>query len=166
MQLNLAKELAALERMTATQLRVRFAEVFGETTNNNSKTWLIRRIGWRLQANAEGGLSQRAIVRAQELANDADLRVSAPKAKVVQTTPQSPTPTTTLPMVGNERLPTPGTVITREYKGRTLRVAVLGQGFEYEGEVFKSLSAVAKHITGSHCNGYLFFRLNREGGAA
>ena len=55
-------------------------------------------------------------------------------------------------------------VITREYKGRTLEVNVLLNGFEFEGEVYKSLSAVAKHITGSHCNGYLFFRLTKNGG--
>ena len=43
---------------------------------------------------------------------------------------------------------------------------MLQQGFEYDGEVFKSLSAVAKAISGSHCNGYLFFGLTRKGGGA
>ena len=42
---------------------------------------------------------------------------------------------------------------------------VLPAGFEFEGEAYKSLSAVAKKITGSHCNGYLFFRLTGKGGA-
>ena len=60
------------------------------------------------------------------------------------------------------RIPVPATTITRDYKGQTLQVKVLPKGFEYEGEVYKSLSAVAKKITGSHCNGYLFFRLNRK----
>ena len=63
-------------------------------------------------------------------------------------------------------LPIPGGVITRVYKGRTLRVKVLDQGLEFEGEIFKSLSAVAKRITGAHCNGYLFFKLDAKGGAA
>ena len=58
----------------------------------------------------------------------------------------------------NARLPIAGSIITRSYKGRTLEVKVLPQGFEFEGEVHRSLSAVAKTITGSHCNGYLFFR--------
>jgi hypothetical protein len=58
----------------------------------------------------------------------------------------------------------PGSVITRVYKGETLEVKVLADGFEYEGETYKSLSAVAKHITGSHCNGYQFFRLTQAGG--
>ena len=45
-----------------------------------------------------------------------------------------------------------------------LRVEVLEQGFEYEGEVYASLSAVAKAITGSHCNDFMFFNLLRKGG--
>ena len=53
-ELNVAKEVAALERMTAKQLRERFAEVFGETTNANNRIWLLKRIAWRLQAQAEG----------------------------------------------------------------------------------------------------------------
>jgi hypothetical protein len=160
--MNVAKEVAALERMKAKELRARYAEVFGDETKANHREWLIRRIAWRLQANAEGGLSDRALARAQELANDADLRVSAPKAKPAAETPPAQTRATTLGIGG--RLPLPGSIITRGYKGRTLRVTVLAAGFELEGEVFKSLSAVAKHVTGSHCNGYLFFRLT--GGAS
>ncbi len=59
----------------------------------------------------------------------------------------------------------PGQEITREYKGQTLVVRVLSEGFEFEGDVYKSLSAVAREITGTHCNGYHFFRLNGQGGA-
>jgi hypothetical protein len=161
--MNLKKELAKLEKMSVGELRERFAEVFRETTLGRNKTWLIRRIAWRLQANAEGGLSERALARARELANDADLRATAPKAKPVPATPLGPTRATTLAKGGDSRLPLPGTIITRDYKGQTLRVTVLAKGFEFEGEVYKSLSAVAKHVTGSHCNGFLFFRM---GGAS
>ena len=52
-----------------------------------------------------------------------------------------------------------GTLLIRTYKGRSLAVEVLADGFAYEGERFPSLSAVAKHITGSHVNGYRFFGL-------
>jgi hypothetical protein len=61
------------------------------------------------------------------------------------------------------RLPPPGTVLTRPYKGRSLQVQVLPHGFEFDGQVYRSLSAVARAITGSHCNGFLFFRLNNPG---
>jgi Protein of unknown function (DUF2924) len=53
-------------------------------------------------------------------------------------------------------------MITRQYKGEMLEVEVLAQGFAYQGDVYKSLSAVAGAITGQHCNGYHFFRLGKE----
>jgi hypothetical protein len=62
------------------------------------------------------------------------------------------------------RLPLPGTLITRQYKGRQIQVKVVADGFEFEGEFYKSLSAVAKKITGSHWNGFKFFNLQSEGG--
>jgi hypothetical protein len=57
----------------------------------------------------------------------------------------------------------PGTVLTRRYKGRPLQVKVLKDGFEFEGSVYASLSAVAKAVTGTHTSGWLFFRMNQEG---
>ena len=162
METNIAKEVAALQRLTLPQLRARYAEVFGETTNANNKAWLVKRVAWRLQALAEGGLSERARRRAEELANDADIRTMPPRSQAASPAPER-TQTTTLKFKPDDRLPPPGTIITRAYKGRTLQVQVLPQGFEYEGEVYGSLSAVAKAITGSHCNGYLFFRMGTNG---
>ena len=63
-------------------------------------------------------------------------------------------------------MPVPGSILTREYKGQAYQVLVLPQGFEFEGDTYKSLSAVAKKITGQHCNGYHFFRLAANGGDA
>ena len=62
----------------------------------------------------------------------------------------------------DERVPPPGTILTRPFKGREHRVTVLPNGFEHDGEVYRSLSAVAHAITGSHWNGLLFFGLNKE----
>ena len=73
MSLNMKKELAALEQMTVGQLQERYIEVFGEPVRSRHKQYLIRRIAWRLQANAEGGLSERALRRAEELAIVADV---------------------------------------------------------------------------------------------
>src|SRR6516165_4838366 len=80
MHVNVAKEVAALEAMTVAELRVRYSQVFGEETRVGHKTWLVRRIAWRLQALAEGDLSERARRRAAELANDADLRLLPPRS--------------------------------------------------------------------------------------
>jgi len=62
----------------------------------------------------------------------------------------------------DDRLPMPGAVITRRYKGETIEVRVLPHGFEHEGEVYRTLSAVAEKITGTHWNGYHFFRLGKR----
>ena len=169
MDLNVGKEVAALKRMTVGELRAKYADVFGEETNARHKGWLVRRIAWRMQATAEGDLSERARQRATEMANDADLRSSAPRATrpapAATLAPAQRTKTTTLCVAGDDRLPMPGAIVTRQYKGQTLEVRVLPKGFEFEGEVYKSLSAVAKKITGAHCSGYYFFRLGGLGGA-
>jgi hypothetical protein len=160
MQLNVAKEVAALRRLTTGELRGRYAEVFGEPTSANNRIWLIKRIAWRLQALAEGDLSERSRQRAAELANEADLRLNPPKLSTVSEETER-THVGTLRDHPDDRLPPPGTLITRVYKGEMLQVKVLERGFEFEGLVYKSLSAVAKQITGSHCNGYLFFKLRQ-----
>ena len=155
MALNIVKEVAALRKMTVAQLVEKFVEVCGEGTRTRNKDWLVKRIAWRMQANEEGGLSERARKRAMELADDRYLRLTAPK--------EMPLPAKPATQVIDDRLPPPGNVITRTYKGEELQITVLADGFEWEGVRFDSLSAVAKAITGSHCNGYLFFGLAKRG---
>ena len=71
MELNIVQEIAALQRLTVGQLRRRFADVFGELPPTWNRTWMRKRLAWRLQALAEGGLSERARRRAEELAREA-----------------------------------------------------------------------------------------------
>jgi Protein of unknown function (DUF2924) len=168
MHVNVAKELAALEAMTVAELRAKYAQVFGEETRVGNKAWLVKRIIWRLQALAEGDLSERARRRAAELAQDADLRLSPPRAAQGSSVPGSRNGKANHRNLADRYLPLPGTILTRWYKGQALQVQVQRQGFEYEGRVYKSLSAVAKAITGSHTSGHLFFRqaLAGRGGSA
>ena len=121
-----------------------------------------KRIAWRVQANAEGGLTERARRRAEELANDADLRTHAPHR---QHDTGGAGATTTAPVAFDHdpRLPLPGSILTRRYRNRDIVVKVRPKGFEFEGEVYRSLSAVAKAVTGTHWNGYHFFNLRRNG---
>ena len=56
----------------------------------------------------------------------------------------------------------PAHALTRKYKGETIQVDVKNDGFVWDGERYPSLSAVAKAITGSHCNGFRFFNLGGE----
>ncbi len=143
---DLDNVIAELETMTATELRSRYAELFGESAPTRHRQRLLRRILWRLQAVEEGDLSERARRRARELADDAHLRLTAPRL------PRA------VPKV-DPRLPRPGSVITRLYKQRLVEVTVTRDGLLYEGRRYRSLSAVAGEITGSHVNGFRFFSL-------
>lgn len=165
MSVNVTRELAALQRLTTRELRDRYEQEFSEACHSNHRTWLIKRILWRMQANAEGDLSERARQRAAEIANDADLRVKAPpKPAPVSATPAAAVKTAAVSFSGDSRLPLPGTLLTREYRGRLVQVTVMPNGFEWEGQIYKSLTAVANAVTGTHTSGYLFFRLESKGG--
>src|SRR5262249_14147815 len=140
-RMTVEQEIAALKRLTTKQLKRRFAELTGDATAANNRPWLIKRLAWRLQALAHGGLSQKALDRAEELANDADLRLLPPR----EVTAQKPTTPSPAPQANSDtRLPPPGSVIARKYKGRDIRVTVLSSGFEWGGKSYPSLSAVAK----------------------
>jgi hypothetical protein len=76
---EIREEIEALHSLTTAQLKQKYREVFGEESRSNHKQFLFRRIAWRIQANAWGGLSERARQRALEIANDSDLRIRAPK---------------------------------------------------------------------------------------
>jgi hypothetical protein len=160
MKKNVAAEVARLEKMSVSNLARRFEELFGEECRSRHKRYLIRRIAWRMQANAEGGLTERARQRAEELANDAEIRVTPPREKKAKT--DAPPDTIKMDAGRDKRLPPPGNWIERDYKGKAIRVLVVDDGFEYEGQRFRSLSAIAKAVTGSHMNGFLFFRLRRH----
>ncbi len=159
--MNISKEIATLGRMTVTQLRARHIEVFGEPTRSGHKQYLVKRIAWRLQANAYGDLSARARQRAEELANDSDLRTTAPKGQYADG--PATKSIAVQPFNHDPRVPMPGAILRRQHKGREIVVRVLAKGFEWEGEVYRSLSAVAKAVTGTHWNGYHFFNLRQNG---
>ena len=151
-------EIARLEAMTVSQLAQCYEELIGEECRSRHKRYQIRRIAWRLQANAEGGLTERARERAEELADEAEIRVTPPREKN-----ESESPATFKIESGRDpRLPPPGNWIERKYKGQMIRVLVVADGFEYEGERYRSLSGIAKAVTGTHTNGFHFFRLWRD----
>ncbi|MEY4565091.1 MAG: hypothetical protein RLY14_61 [Planctomycetota bacterium] len=107
MQLNVGKEIAAMEQMAVGQLRNRYAEVFGETTNARNKQWLLKKIIWRMQSIAEGDLSERARARAMGIVSDADIRRRPPKAP----TPKPEAPRSApipVPASLDNRVPIPG----------------------------------------------------------
>ena len=159
MDIATKKQIASLGRSTTKQLQERFRELFGYETRSNHKQYLFRRVAWRLQALAEGDLSERARKRALEIANDADLRIRAPKG-FFESDPEREATGKAVPR-NDDRLPLPGTLLTRDYQGKTIVVKVLENGFEHGGKAYRSLSAVARHVTGTQWNGYGFFGLKQ-----
>lgn len=154
--MNVYAEVREMMKMPMTRLKARYAEAFGEATRSSNREYLVKRIAWRLQAQKEGDLSERARRRAEELANDADLRTRAPWTANGGAGPQI---AGTLRVPRRDREPQSGAMLVREYKGQRVAVKVLSKGYEFEGEVYRSLSAIANKVTGSHWNGKLFFNL-------
>lgn len=160
------KELESLKEMTVAQLQRKYAEVFGEPTRAHNKPFLWKRIAWRLQMQAEGDISERARKRAAELAREEDLRIRAPKGAFALSSPADKARTVVLPFKPakrDERLPAPGTMLGRIYKGSRVEVEVLEEGFRFKGRNYPTLTAVAQEITGAHWNGYEFFGLRKRG---
>jgi len=159
----IAKQIEGLRDMTLAELRERYQEVFGEPTTCRHKIHLQKRVAWRLQANEEGGLSERALRRVEELANEADLRMLTPKHSKGLAAAPGRTVVGRITPTHDRRLPMPGAVLTRQYRGRTISVTVLDDAFEHEGTIYRSLTAVARAITGTHWNGFHFFGIAKGG---
>jgi len=154
-------QIEMLRKMTVRELRARWVELYSEPTRSCNRDYLWRRLAWRVQELAHGGLSDTANQRIAELAPAGFVRARVPKGfqppAVGTNTIVEPART-----VRDPRLPSPGTVLSRQYRGREIRVVVTKGGFEWGGRRFDSLSAVAKAVTGQKWNGRLFFGLTER----
>jgi hypothetical protein len=158
---NVQRELVALDAMTVGELAEKYRAVFGIPTRSRNREYLRKHLAWRMQERAEGGLSPRALERIEQLAPQAPVRWRERVAK--QEDVACSAPATTRP--GRDpRLPPPGTVLTRAHDGIEHRVTILADGFEYQGKRHRSLSQIARLITGTSWNGYTFFLGRAAGG--
>jgi len=159
---SIAAQVAALQKLNVAQLRVRWKEVFGEETKQRHRVYMIRRLSWEIQRQHYGDeLSAEAKARLHELQDE--FRTSPPETWFKGARHNRSSATTK--QVHDVKAPKPGTILTREYKGERIAVTVRGhREFEWQGEIYRSLSGVAKAITGSHLSGNAFFGLigNRE----
>ncbi len=144
---DIGKQIAELKQMTVRALREKYETVFGEPTRAGNKEFLFKRIAWRIQSLAEGDLSDRARRRAELLARDADLRTTAPRTPLTGPGGDNVKDSKPAPSLADERVPPPGTVLTRVYRGQAYHVVVRDDGFEYDGQIFRLLSAVATVIS-------------------
>jgi Protein of unknown function (DUF2924) len=163
MDLPVFEEIEDLRQMKVGALRTKYREVFGEVSRSSNRQFLFRRIAWRLQARVEGDLSERARRRALKIADDADLRIRAPESFFVRSGPGDiARPLGRARARADRRLPPPGTLLTRQFENRRIVVKVLEDGFEYQSQRYRSLSAIAREVTGTRWNGLLFFGLTER----
>ncbi len=161
---SVREQIEGLRRMTVGQLKTRYREVFGEDSRSNHKQFLFRRVAWRIQANAEGGLSERARRRALEIADDADLRIKAPRNFLQKDVDESRTVESRVMGSADPRLPLPGALLVRRFQGKDIVVRVREEGFEWSERLYSSLSAAVRAATGTRWNGFAFFNLGDRPG--
>ncbi len=162
METTLLRELHRIQRLSVSELQTEWSRLYdGETCRSRNRKFLVKRICWRVQELALGGLSDRVRARIDELCPDTFTLSRTPREALdaAVATNQQPGAETDSRSRRDPRLPSPGSVLTRQYHGSEIRVLTLDDGFEWDGRHFSSLSAVARAITGAKWNGRLFFNL-------
>lgn len=133
--------LAALKDMTVRELKAEWAKLFSSEAPNNSRPFLEQRLAYRIQELTWGGPSKPVRQLLDALADEVE-------GKKVRRS-----------VISDPRNPVIGTRLVREWDGAEHVITVLKDGFDWQGRRYKSLSAVARNITGTRWNGYRFFGL-------
>lgn len=162
MQSAVTTEILRLQGMTIYQLRERWKEVFGQETKQRHRIYLIKRLAWKLQEDRFGKLTPEQEARVAEYRREIEALPPEKWFPNSKANKAAAAREKLRPGLRDRRLPLPGSVLTREWKGNEVVVKVLESGFEYEGRVFRSLSAVAREVTGTSWNGWLFFGIAKE----
>ena len=155
-------DVQTVSKLDAAGLHKLHQELFGSDLPMPNAEHLRRKIAWHVQAQAEGGLPEAAHRRALAIARNSPLRVRACGNGCRRGQTAQHAVTTGIAPRHDSRLPMPGSLLVKDFKGQTIVVKALDDGFEYDGRRFASLSAVAKEITGTKWNGFLFFGLIKE----
>lgn len=138
-------QLAALKATPVADLKQKWRELFDREPPPYNRRFLESRLSYRIQELAFGGLSDETLERLDALADE--LEGKKPKRRSTAAT-----------------LPVAGTRLIREWKGQEHSVTIGQKSFEYQGRPYKSLSAIARHITGTNWNGLVFFGLKSQRG--
>ena len=147
---SITVEIEEMRQMTAAELAVRYEALWGRPARSKHRQHLWRRCAWTLQEGRLGGLSKKATNQLEEIIGEMDLPLGDEPDRVRGR------------IRANASDPAVGTTLVRPYKGQEIRVDVLRNGFDWDGVVYGSLSAVARAVTGSAWNGRLFFGLTKR----
>jgi hypothetical protein len=139
--------LAALQTATAAELKEQWRAVFGKEPPPFNRPYLVSRLSYRVQELAYGGLKPETVDRLVALGEQLD------GGNVV------------LRRIRADSRPLAGTRLIREWQSVQHVVTVRQDDFEFEGRPYQSLSAIARHITGTRWNGWTFFGLRARGDA-
>ena len=154
---NISEEIQTLKNASLLEIQKRHKELFNiAETSCVNKPYLIKKIAYKLQEIAEGGLSNEAKTKIIDLVEKYDpINNKALRPQVVSAGKN----VVSIPFMRDKRLPIPGSVIHKKYKDQDIHVKVLDKGFEYKDRYYKSLTAIAFELTGAHWNGFAFFSL-------
>jgi hypothetical protein len=157
--------LKRVPQMGTAELRTLYRDLLGSDIPAGNSELARRKIAWHIQAEKEGGLPESVRQHALGVARESALRVRLGENldRRRQGLPLRNAVTSRVVSDHDSRLPMPGSLLVKQYRGRTIVVRVLTSGFEYDGRKLSSLSAVAKEITGTKWNGFSFFGLAKEG---
>ncbi len=133
--------IAALHAASAADLKQQWRELFGREPPPFNRLYLTSRLAYRVQELAYGGLKPETRARLEALGEQLD------GGNIV------------LRRIRADSRPLPGTRLLRKWQGVEHAVTVLADGFEWEGRPYRSLSAIARAITGTRWNGWTFFGL-------
>lgn len=158
--MNIEEQEKMLNTLPMQTLREHYASHYGYTPKTRNRAHLIKKILWAIQRDALGDISDTARTKALAIADDRDVKERFPADKHPLQDTQDPGGTIKVSYQPEPAL-LPGSVLHREYQGENIRVLVLENGFEWNGEVYRSLSATARAITGTRWNGKLFFGLKK-----
>jgi hypothetical protein len=156
MSQSVLKQVADLERASTADLQDRWRQLIGTEPPRYNREFLVKRLAYRIQELAYGGLSESTRERMNQVLEQAGLDELGGAG------------TGRKPAGQGHNLPVAGTRLVREWNGGRYEVTVVSGGFEYAGRRYRSLTAITKAITGTHWNGRAFFGLRpaREGRGA
>ncbi len=149
---SVAEEIEKLRTMKVPDLVERYTDLFGKPPGVKNREHLWKRCAWKVQENQFGGLSGKAKERLEELITEIDLPLGEKTRTVSGVLKKNRRPDD----------PAPGTTLTRIWKGQKIQVLVRDDGYEWDGDLFRSLTAAARAVTGSKWNGRLFFGLTNR----